>query len=218
VKKTREDTRPRVRYLNDEELMSLFASLERREERRRAERDNANRWCKERGYRIYPDLKKYAYTDHLKPMIILWLHTGMRRGEIFDLDWRNVDSSTRSIAVVGDTAKSGRTRHISMNRTCFDMLSSWRKQCTNSSGRVFQNAEGARFDNVKKFWACLLKQADISAFCWHDMRHHFASRLAMVGVDLNAIRELLVHSDYEMTFRYADLASAHKRKAIELLD
>tara|TARA_R100001244_G_scaffold71741_1_gene57967 strand:- start:7721 stop:8938 length:1218 start_codon:yes stop_codon:yes gene_type:complete len=218
VKKAREDTRPRVRYLNDEELKSLFDALDRREERRCDERDSANQWRRERGYRKLLDFKKCAFTDHLKPMIVLSLHTGMRRGEVFDLKWQHVDFTVRSIAVVGETAKSGKTRHIPMNRTCLDVLVRWQKQCAKSSGRVFQNADGMRFNNVKRSWTAILKQAGIVNFRWHDMRHHFASRLAMAGVDLNAIRELLGHSDYEMTLRYAHLAPEHKRKAVELLD
>lgn len=218
VKKAREDTRPRVRYLSDEEQNSLLCALDHRERRRISERISANRWRKERGYKRLPDLTKMAFTDHLKPMVILSLHTGMRRGEVFDLDWQNVDFNARSIAVVGYTAKSGRTRHIPMSRTCHDLLADWRAQCDISSGRVFQNANGERFNNVKKSWTKLLKQAGIQNFRWHDMRHDFASRLAMAGVDLNSIRELLGHSDYEMTLRYAHLAPSHKRKAVELLD
>jgi len=218
VKKAREDTRPRVRYLSDEEQSSLLAALDDRECRRVSERSSANNWRKERRYKMLSDLKKVSFTDHLKPMVILSLHTGMRRGEVFDLDWRDVDFQVRSIAVVGDTAKSGKTRHIPMSRTCYDVLRSWQVQCGGSTGRVFQNANGERFDNVKKSWGKLLKQAGIENFRWHDMRHHFASRLAMAGVDLNSIRELLGHSDYEMTLRYAHLAPSHKRKAVELLD
>ncbi len=48
--------------------------------------------------------------------------------------------------------------------------------------------------------------------------HHFASRLAMGAVDLNTIRELLGHSDYGMTLRYAHLAPEHRREAVEVLD
>ncbi len=218
VKKAREDTRPRVRYLSNGEQSSLLAALDHRELRRVAGRDSANMWRTQRGYKTLPDLKKITFTDHLKPMVILSLHTGMRRGEVFDLDWRDVDFQARSIAVVGDTAKSGKTRHIPMSRTCHDVLAHWQVQCGISSGRVFQNADGGRFDNVKRSWTKLLKQAEIVNFRWHDMRHHFASRLAMAGVDLNSIRELLGHSDYEMTLRYAHLAPSHKRKAVELLD
>ncbi len=80
------------------------------------------------------------------------------------------------------------------------------------------NEAGERFDRVNTSWRRLLKDAQIAAFRWHDMRHHFASRLAMGGVDLNTIRELLGHSDYAMTLRYAHLAPEFKLKAVEVLD
>jgi len=86
------------------------------------------------------------------------------------------------------------------------------------NSRVFESEDGARFDNVNSSWKKLLEDAKISDFRWHDMRHHFASRLAMGAVDLNTIGELLGHSDYGMTLRYAHLAPEHRREAVEVLD
>ena len=98
------------------------------------------------------------------------------------------------------------------------VLLNWRAQCDDTQKLVFVNGDGNAFDRVNFSWRRLLKEAEITDFRWHDMRHHFASRLAMCGVDLNTIRELLGHSDYTMTLRYAHLAPEFKLKAVEVLD
>ncbi|WP_352109442.1 tyrosine-type recombinase/integrase [Glaciecola sp. XM2] len=49
------------------------------------------------------------------------------------------------------------------------------------------------------------------------MRHHLASKLAMAGVDLNIVRELMGHGNLDMTRRYAHLAPEHKAAAVNLL-
>jgi site-specific recombinase XerD len=218
VKKSRTDDNLKVRYLSDHEEGRLRAAIDAREERRRTERDSANGWRRERGYVLLPSLRMAMFTDHVKPLILLSINTGCRRGELLDLTWSNVDLDRRILTVTGATAKSKRTRHIPLNREATRVLQGWRVQAEDTSGLVFLNEGGKRFDRVNFSWRHLLKDAGISAFRWHDMRHHFASRLVMGGVDLNTVRELLGHSDYAMTLRYAHLAPEHKLKAVEVLD
>jgi site-specific recombinase XerD len=218
VKKARVDDCLKVRYLNEAEEARLRAVIEAREERRRVERDSANHWRAERGHVLLPSLRSVVFTDHVKPLILLSINTGCRRGELFDLTWSNVNMERRILTVTGATAKSRRTRHIPLNREATAVLMNWRAQCEDLDGLVFLNEAGVRFDRVNSSWRRLLKDASITDFRWHDMRHHFASRLAMGGVDLNTIRELLGHSDYTMTLRYAHLAPEFKMKAVEVLD
>ena len=82
---------------------------------------------------------------------------------------------------------------------------------------VFPGAEGARLEDIKKGWAPLVKAAKVEAFTFHDLRHTFASKLVMAGVDLNTVRELLGHADLKMTLRYAHLAPEHKAAAVAKL-
>jgi site-specific recombinase XerD len=218
VKKARVDDCLKVRYLSEAEEARLRAAIDAREERRRAERDSANHWRSERGYVLLPSLRELIFTDHVKPLILLSLNTGCSRGELSDLTWSNVNLDRRLLTVTGATAKSRRTRHIPLNREATSVLLNWRAESEDTSGLVFVNEQGERFDRANSSWRRLLKDAQVSEFRWHDMRHHFASRLAMGGVDLNTIRELLGHSDYSMTLRYAHLAPEFKLKVVEVLD
>lgn len=205
----------KARWLSDDEEKRLRAALDAREERDRAGRDNANRWRTERKYDLLPDLRAAAFVDHLKPMVLVSINTGLRQGELLNLTWGAVDLENAIITIHGENAKDGEDRHIPMNREALEALSQWRKQTPGQL--VFPGPTGAAISEIKTAWRKLLKDAAIENFRWHDMRHHFASRLVMAGVDLNTVRELLGHSDIKMTLRYAHLAPEHKAAAVQKL-
>ena len=141
----------------------------------------------------------------------------MRRGEVFNLTWADIDLTNKLVTVEGEGAKSGQTRHIPLNKEALETLKGWRKQHSKEVGFVFPGKKGERLDNVKKSWDGLLKLAKVTGFRWHDLRHTFASKLVMAGVPLNTVRELLGHSDIAMTLRYAHLAPDSKAAAVELI-
>jgi integrase len=113
-------------------------------------------------------------------------------------------------------AKSGKTRHIPLNKEAYAILEKWYEQ-NSESILVFPSRNGERFDNIKSSWEKLLIDAKIQNFRFHDLRHHFASKLVMAAVDLNTVRELLGHADIQMTLRYAHLAPEYKARAVEKL-
>jgi integrase len=217
LKPLKVDASGNVRFLTDDEEGCIRDALDEREDNFRKERDSANAWRRERDYPELPDLRSLTFVDHLKPMVLLSINTGLRRGEVFHLQWSGVDLDRATVTVVGLRAKSRQTRHVPLNAEALSVLKGWKGPQANRDGLVFPGKEGRPFDNVNTAWRGLLKLAGIADFRWHDMRHHFASRLVMAGVDLNTVRELLGHSDIKMTLRYAHLASEHKAAAVERL-
>lgn len=204
-----------VRYLSAEEERRLRYALAAREERMRRERASANQWRRERGYPTMPGLTGYA--DHLRPLVLLALNTGLRRGELFNLEWRDADLEGATLTVRGTGAKSGQTRHIPLNREALDVLKGWQEASGRQKGLIFASREGQRLDNINKSWRGMLMAAKVTDFRFHDLRHTFASKLVMAGVDLNTVRELLGHGDLKMTLRYAHLAPEHKAAAVAKL-
>jgi len=211
------DNNPKVRYLNIDEENRLLAILKIRDGELQRARQSGNQWREERGYPLYPTLDNHTFADHMTPMIMLAMLTGLRQGELFNLTWDNVDLKSRLITVSGTIAKSGRTRHIPLNNLAIEILQAWSQQTTKIN-LVFPSQNGKPFNNVRKAWETIRKRSNIEYFRWHDLRHHFASKLVMAGVDLNTVRELLGHSDIKMTLRYAHLASEHKAHAVQKLE
>lgn len=218
IKPIKLDGNVNVRYLSEEEEAKLRMALEAREKQLKAERQRYNEWREARGYDLYPDLYAVAFADYLNPMVLLALNTGMRRGEIFNLTWSHVDLKRRSLTVAGEGAKSGKTRHIPLNDEAFSAIVAWRNQIEGSALVFSSPVTGGRFDNIRKSWASLMKASTVQSFRFHDLRHTFASKLVMAGVDLNTVRELLGHASIDMTLRYAHLAPEHKANAVALLN
>ena len=210
------DTKEKVRFLLDDEENRLRDALKGRDEKIKRERASANQWRRERGRQELPNLMGCRYADHLSPMVLLTLNTGLRRGESFSLTWGHVSFHTRTITIEGADAKSGQTRHLPLNDEAVLALQDWKRQGS-GEGLVFPGKEGKRLDNIRTSWGGVLEKAKITAFRWHDLRHHFASALVMKGVPLNTVRELLGHSDLTTTLRYAHLAPDHKADAVSLL-
>jgi integrase len=205
-----------VRFLSGDENARLRAALAARDDRRRVARETANRWRRERGYTEWPALGHY--TDHLTPLVLLAINTGLRRGELFNVRGRDLDLIGARLTVAGDGTKTGKTRVVPLNREAVAVLRAWTSdQVVGPDAYVFPGADGGRLEDLKTAFLKVLRDAQITTFRFHDLRHDFASKLVMAGVDLNTVRELLGHADIKMTLRYAHLAPEHKAAAVATL-
>lgn len=223
LKPLKTDGKAKIRYLSKAEEGRLSSALDTRQSRLVSERASANAWREERGYPLAPDLSELTYADHLKPMFLISINTGLRRGELFKLKWENVDFSNKILTVIGITAKTEKTRYVPLNWEANRVLEEWKKQ-EKASVLVFPSKAGNPFNNVNRAWTNLLKLAQLFYptdhhlhFRWHDIRHTFASKLVMASVDLYAVKELMGHSTITMTERYAHLAPGYMKKEVEKL-
>lgn len=206
VKLPKIDRRGRVRYLSDAEEAALRKALVDREAGLREARDRFNSWRETRGIARLP-ARNHPFTDHLRPIVLTALNTGLRRGELFNLRWRDVDTAGKWLTVRGDSAKSGQTRVVPLNDEALATLCSWRQQSpkVDDSSLVFPGDEGARLTRIDRSWRSLTTRAKLKDFRFHDLRHHFASKMVQAGTDLYTVKELLGHSDLAMVQRYGHL-------------
>lgn len=204
------ESRKVIRYLSADEERRLRAALVDRDVAAVRARGSANQWRSIRNRPQLGELPANGYADHLTPIVLVAMNTGLRRGELLSLLWTDIDLDRALVTVRAEHAKSGRQRHVPLNAEAFSVLTRWKLQ-SGSSQQVFAPKD------VKTAWTRLLAKAKIEAFRFHDLRHHFASRLVMAGVDLNTVRELLGHADIKMTLRYAHLAPEHLAAAVNKL-
>src|SRR5579863_502707 len=210
VDKPRVDRRGKVRFLDQAEETRLRQALKARDEEMRSRRNIANNQRQTQHERMLPPLTHFG--DHLTPAVLLSMNTGLRRGEAVKLRWACVDFNRRLLTVEGRNAKNRQTRYVPLNDEAVSVLQNWREQ-SGTGARVFDVVTG-----FQAAWEKVLKRARISKFRWHDLRHHFASRLVQQGVPLNTVRDLLGHGSVGMSLRYAHLAPDQRREAVAKLN
>jgi integrase len=176
-------------------------------------------WQRERDRPLFAE--HGTYTDHLKPLVLLALNTGLRRGEALGLTWGAINFARGQIHVEAVTSKSGQSRDIPMTTEARAVLQAWHDQQapTDPVECLFALSDGTRLQSIgRKTWCDLTNTAKIKDFRFHDLRHDYASRLVMADVDLYSVSKLLGHSDIAMTQRYAHLTPDYLRAAVRKLE
>jgi site-specific recombinase XerD len=184
MKKFKEPVNPK-RFLSREEINSLLK-----------ETQNDEHYCN-------GDASLY-------PVIAMGIYAGLRKQEIFSLDWQDINFKREEITVrnkANFAPKSRNFRVVPLHENLKKIL----KPLVKNSGRCFD------VTNQRRIFGRITKKANLTGIGWHTLRHTFASQLVMAGVDLATVAKLLGHSSITTTMIYSHLSPDHVRGAIDKL-
>ena len=142
------------------------------------------------------------------------LFTGMRRGELFRLQWQDLDFDRGFIHI--RTPKGGQDQKIPLNQAAQELLEGHPKT---DSPFVFPGRGGRQRTDINKQVTRIKRAAGLPKEfrALHGLRHVYASMLASSGqVDLYTLQKLLTHKSAAMTQRYAHLRDEALRRASDL--
>jgi len=164
-----------------------------------------------------------ACPPDLYPVYFTFLNTGMRKAELENLEWDDVDFKRKKIKIRRKEFWQPKTgeREIPINRQLHELLSHLKKvnDKTVKSHFVFSDKDGGQIKTkLREKLIQIAKVAKIPGLTKvHTLRHTFASHLVMKGVDLPTVRKLMGHTDIQTTMIYAHLAPDHLEKAVDKL-
>ena len=159
-----------------------------------------------------------AADEQTKPIIEVFLYTGLRRNELRFLRWQDVDMENKRVLVQnkeGFHTKSYQPRVIPMHPRLFQIF---RKLAKKKKGLyVFPNVRGESRAHLSREIKSVIDTAGLENVSTHTLRHTFASHLSMKGVPIRTIQILMGHADIRMTMIYAHLSPEHLQGAVEKL-
>src|SRR5437868_5693301 len=155
-----------------------------------------------------------CFAPHIRALVSVALHSGMRLGEILNLHWRDLDFASGFILV--RDSKNGESRHVPMDATLSALLRVYSRRL--GTDLVFSSPAGGRIVDVRTGFQNACKRAGLIDLHFHDLRHTFASQFVMSGGDLYILQEILGHKSITMTQRYAHLSPTYKIRAIDRMN
>jgi site-specific recombinase XerD len=154
-----------------------------------------------------------------EPELDLALYSGMRRGEQFTLKWKDVDLERGILTVRGKTGRrfivANSSAIAALRRLAVKEMARDKESIARAGEFVCKQTKSDTQRDWRRWLERAAKEAGVTDFHWHDLRHTFASRLVMAGVDLRTVQELLGHKSILMTMRYAHLSPDHRQAAAE---
>jgi len=154
------------------------------------------------------------HRKYLRPIVLCALDTGMRRGEIFALRWRDVDLEHGLITIQAFNTKTMRERQVSLTaRLASELEALWQESPKDKFRRVFGIT-----DNVKRSFEAARAAAGLPDVRFHDLRHTHATRLVGAHIPLSEVGQVLGHTQPSTTFRYVNANVETARRASAALD
>jgi integrase len=156
-----------------------------------------------------------ACEGDVRNIVLTALTTGMRKTEIFKLEWKkNIDLKHKFILLRSGETKSGKMRQLPICSSLFNVMEEWLEQAT--TPYVFPNPRtGKPYYSIQKRWTAAVAKVEIEDFHFHDLRHTYASHMVMRGTPLATVSNLLGHANIKMTMRYSHLSPEHAYEAVE---
>lgn len=149
-------------------------------------------------------------TDWLYGLVVTALCTGARQAELLNLKWDDIDLE-RGLGVIHHS-KNGERRALAITGLAEKVL---RERNRGREDRRFVFGNGHRRPAFPQAaWKKALIEAEIEDFRFHDVRHTFASYLAMSGATLAELAEALGHRSLMMVKRYAHLTEGHTANVV----
>jgi integrase len=151
---------------------------------------------------------------HLRPIIITAVDTGMRRGELLTLKWRNVNFANRSIEIEAFNTKTARSRTVAMtSRLVTELGRLWENSTEDPESLVF----GIK-NNFKRSFLGARKEAGIQDLRFHDLRHTAITRMIEAGLQPAEVMRVSGHTTPAMMWRYLNPNADTARRAANALD
>ena len=151
---------------------------------------------------------------HIRAIVTVALHSGMRLGEILNLRWCDLDFASGFILV--RDSKNGESRHVPMDATLFALFRAYPHRL--GTDLVFSSPAGGRIVDVRTGFQNACKRAELTDLHFHDLRHTFASQFVMAGGDLYILKEILGHKSPAMAARYAHVSPTYLIKSIDRMN
>jgi integrase len=157
-----------------------------------------------------------ACSDWLLPIVTVAVHTGARRGELLGMVWENIDFD-RGTILFPDT-KNGTDRRIPMNATVRETLQGLPGRFKKSGSVFLQGDKSVNQFMVRRGFHAARKAADLEDLRFHDLRHTWATHLAMAGTPSRTLQKLGGWKDLKMVQRYASVTPDNEESAVNTLD
>lgn len=151
-------------------------------------------------------------TPYLHLAVLIALNTGLRKDGVLTLRWSEIDFELNRIS---KTVKGDKRVYIPLSATLRDaLLEAKRGKVLSQYVLPSPKRQGEPCVDLKRGFSEALRGAGIRDFRWHDIRHSFATNFLRRTKDINALREILGHSDLKMTMRYAHILDEHLKEAM----